>query len=677
MAVYVTGQKARCARCGIHFEVRRTDVPTRIDKLAVEGLPDVLPSPAPASSRVGPPAPVPAPAVVPAPMPVLAPAPEPEPEPVAPSEVLDATFRSPPKAGPIPKTELRAAPRIEVPGYELMELIGKGGMGEVWRAEQKSLGRQVAIKVLPPHLAADPEFVARFDKESTALAALGHPNIIQIIDRGVAGEHYYFVMEFVRGTSLRELIGRGPIAPPDALKILVQICRAIGYAHESHIVHRDLKPENILVDERGHVKVADFGLAGIRGAPGSGQLTATSVAMGTVNYMAPEQRRDARSVDGRADLYSVGVLLYELLTGELPIGRFKLPSEKRPDLDRRIDAIVARCLESEPEARFARASEIAEALEQMISSPSAPRLASTGGTVLRSVPKLAATVLGGGLKGVRTGLAIVGVLSVLGFLSKALPRWLDGAAPEGDAHGHPAPGMLPPNTDADLFVAAIVEEKVGPSSTFSMSFVPGQEKLNAHAGNWRLEGARLLSTQAGSVTTPGKPKLVPRTYVARRYFSAESFAAEVSVSVRPLEHDFPIERDAQRFSELSLRIKDFQLSVYAIPDVGMRMSWRYFTRSGVEVAGNSAQDQVDLIEDETPVPEGPFRLKLQTSRRGKSLLVEGFVNGQRFAHKSLEGLSGQVGKLALGCRNLHCAFEDLVARGQLVPRPEPQPERIE
>src|SRR5688572_33260601 len=127
-------------------------------------------------------------------------------------------------------------------------------MGEVWRALQTSLGRTVAVKLLPPKLAQDPEFVARFDKEATALAALSHPNIIQIIDRGVAGDHYYFVMEFVEGRSLRDIVNAGRPPPHDALRLVAQICRAIDYAHEKNIIHRDLKPENILVDARGHVK---------------------------------------------------------------------------------------------------------------------------------------------------------------------------------------------------------------------------------------------------------------------------------------------------------------------------------------------------------------------------------------------------------------------------------------
>ncbi|HYO60004.1 serine/threonine-protein kinase, partial [Archangium sp.] len=261
---------------------------------------------------------------------------------------------------------------VELPGYELVHVLGRGGMGEVWLARQKSLGRMVAVKVLPPRLAKDPEFVTRFDKEATALAALNHPNIVQIIDRGVAGEHYFFVMEYVEGRSLREVMRE--LSPPEALRVALQVARAIECAHDKDIIHRDLKPENILLDGRGHVKVADFGLAGIRRPDSRLRLTATAVAMGTLNYMAPEQRRDAKNVDGRADLFSFGVVLYEMLTGELPVGRFKLPSERVAGLDARVDAVVARLLENEPEARYASATEVCAELEAMVAHSSAPGL---------------------------------------------------------------------------------------------------------------------------------------------------------------------------------------------------------------------------------------------------------------------------------------------------------------
>ena len=200
-----------------------------------------------------------------------------------------------------------ASPALELPGYTLEHVLGRGGMGEVWLGRQMSLGRRVAVKVLPPRLAKDPEFVRRFDKEATALASLSHPNIVQIIDRGVAAEHYFFVMEYVEGRSLREVMRQ--LSPSEALRVALQMARALECAHDQGIIHRDLKPENVLLDGRGHVKVADFGLAGIRRVDSGPQLTATSVAMGTLNYMAPEQRRDAKSVDGRADLFSLGVVL--------------------------------------------------------------------------------------------------------------------------------------------------------------------------------------------------------------------------------------------------------------------------------------------------------------------------------------------------------------------------------
>ncbi|RKH90065.1 serine/threonine protein kinase, partial [Corallococcus praedator] len=301
--------------------------------------------------------------------------------------------RPPQKARPQVDTALRHIENAEtvltgakpqLPGLELLEVLGRGGMGEVWLARQQSLGRTVAVKVLPPRLAKDAEFVSRFDKEATALAALSHPHIVQIIDRGVAGEHYYFVMEYVEGQSLRHaLSGADPISPQQALKVLLQVTRAVEAAHEKNIIHRDLKPENILLDGRLNAKVADFGLAGIRQPDSQKQLTATSVAMGTLNYMAPEQRRDAKNVDGRADLFSLGVMMYEALTGELPVGRFKLPSQRVRGLDPRLDPVVERLLETDREARYATATEVCEALESLVSASSPPHQAVPGAELAR------------------------------------------------------------------------------------------------------------------------------------------------------------------------------------------------------------------------------------------------------------------------------------------------------
>ncbi|HEX8437932.1 serine/threonine-protein kinase [Archangium sp.] len=568
---------------------------------------------------------------------------------------------------------------LELPGYELVRVLGRGGMGEVWLARQISLGRSVAVKVLPPRLAKDPEFVTRFEKEATALAALSHPNIIQIIDRGVAGEHYYFVMEYVEGRSLREVMRE--LSPPEALRLALQVARAIECAHDKGIIHRDLKPENILLDGRGHVKVADFGLAGIRQPDSRLQLTATSVAMGTLNYMAPEQRRDAKNVDGRADLFSFGVVLYELLTGELPVGRFKLPSERVPGLDARLDAVVARLLENAPEARYARAAEVCQALEGLVTSVSQPGLSSG------RVTEPQALVREGGVRGrlksgwskVRTGLSVMGGVMVISFSLRMLlgPVGVQVSEDKKVVVGTwgprlvPADKRWPANTNGDLFATSAVEELSDGRVRLDMDFVAGGEELNAHAGTWSVSGGRLTAEQGGNDTTGGEGKLIPRAYLANRYFSTDDFSAEVLMGVRPLGRGYSEEPDAQHYGELAFRITGLQVSVFAIPGAGMRMSWRYTTEDEKEVVGNSAQDVESLVEDETPVPmEGPFRVKLQLKKKKTGLEVEAFLNGQRFARKYLEGLQGRAGKVAMGCRNLVCTFEDLTVRG--VPMKKPQ-----
>ncbi len=255
-----------------------------------------------------------------------------------------------------------------IPGYRLDHIVGKGGMGEVYQAVQLSLGRKVALKLLSPELAQDQAFVARFEKEGAALAALSHPNIVSIVDKGKTESTYYLVMEFVDGSSLREVMRSPLYTPGQALKMFEQVCRAIEYAHARGIIHRDLKPENILFDEQagGIAKVTDFGLAGFEEKDGKFNLTQTHVAMGTASYMAPEQMIDARKADARADIYSLGVILYELLVGEVPKGNFEVPSQRKPELDKRLDAIVARCLKQSPDDRYPSVGELMKELEPLV-----------------------------------------------------------------------------------------------------------------------------------------------------------------------------------------------------------------------------------------------------------------------------------------------------------------------
>jgi len=257
-----------------------------------------------------------------------------------------------------------------IPGYRLDALVGKGGMGEVYRATQLSLGRTVAVKILSSELAKDPAFVARFDKEAAALAALSHPHIVSIVDKGRNQDIYFLVMEYVDGPSLREQMRSPLLDPLAALRMCLEICRAMDYAHSRGVFHRDLKPENILFDEQagGIPKVSDFGLAGfLDGAPESKfNVTDTHMAMGTGAYMAPEQRIDARSADHRADIYSLGVILYEMLVSELPLGTFDPPSQKKPGVDKRVDSIVARCLKPVPAERYQKVAELIADLEPLV-----------------------------------------------------------------------------------------------------------------------------------------------------------------------------------------------------------------------------------------------------------------------------------------------------------------------
>lgn len=251
------------------------------------------------------------------------------------------------------------------PNLEIQALIGSGGMGAVYKARQPELDRLVAVKILPQVTENSEAYEQRFIREARALAKLNHPNIVTVFDFGKSQGLYYFVMEFVDGVTLRDVITGGQLTAKDALAIVSQLCDSLQFAHEEGVVHRDIKPENILLDPRGRVKVADFGLAKLTGSDAtSDNLTGTHQVMGTMRYMAPEQLSAAKTVDHRADIYSLGVVFYELLTGELPLGWFAPPS-KKVAVDVRLDQVVLRTLESEPSRRYQQASELKSAVSSL------------------------------------------------------------------------------------------------------------------------------------------------------------------------------------------------------------------------------------------------------------------------------------------------------------------------
>src|SRR5205823_4201986 len=242
--------------------------------------------------------------------------------------------------------------------------------------------RIVALKILPPGIGRDSAFADRFTREARALARLNHSNVVTLYEFGRVNGLFYFLMEFVDGVNLRQLLANGRLSPREALAIVPQICDALQYAHDQGIVHRDIKPENILLDRKGRVKVADFGLAKLiamgaessrsaQNIEASASLTEAGKVMGTPQYMAPEQKERPAEVDHRADIYSLGVVFYQMLTGELPGKRFEAPSSRLRgiQLDVRLDEVVLRALEKDPERRYQQASQLRTQVEGIAETP--------------------------------------------------------------------------------------------------------------------------------------------------------------------------------------------------------------------------------------------------------------------------------------------------------------------
>jgi predicted Ser/Thr protein kinase len=296
--------------------------------------------------------------------------------------------------------------RARFPELDVLEILGQGGMGVVYKARQRTLDRLVALKILPTDLSTDPLFAERFQREARALARLQHPHIVGVYEVGEREGLHFLLMEYVDGVNLRQLMNTNSVSPSEALAIVPQICDALHYAHSQGVVHRDIKPENVLLDRGGKVKVADFGLAKLAArGPGDMTLTGTGQVMGTLHYMAPEQYKTPNDVDHRADIFSLGVVFYEMLTGELPVGRFQKPTEGL-DIDKRLDEIVMRALERERELRFQSADDVKTEVGALGESGLRPdrghrarhakrRARRHGGSLMREMGRTTQAVMGG------------------------------------------------------------------------------------------------------------------------------------------------------------------------------------------------------------------------------------------------------------------------------------------
>ena len=308
--------------------------------------------------------------------------------------------------------EVQAAfPDLQVEGE-----IGRGGMAVVFKARQAHLDRPIALKILAPWLAGEPGFAERFSREARVLARLNHPNIVTIHDFGQSARFFYLLMEFVDGVNLRQAMRAGRFTPEQALGLVPKICDALQYAHGEGVLHRDIKPDNILLDTKGRVKIADFGIAKLAGETElPSMLTRSGMHLGTPAYMAPEQMENPGEVDHRADIYSLGVVLYEMLTGELPLGRFAAPSEKSA-VDERIDEIVFRTLEKERDRRYQSAEEVKTQVEGLGGNPPPGPVAATASESGGPAPLVKRTLIGA----LCTAVSLLGGLILIAGMSAHL-----------------------------------------------------------------------------------------------------------------------------------------------------------------------------------------------------------------------------------------------------------------
>ncbi|MDC3959166.1 serine/threonine-protein kinase [Polyangium jinanense] len=414
--------------------------------------------------------------------------------------------------------------------YVVHELIGHGGMGAVYRGEQVHLRKRVAIKVLRPDMARMIELSVRFEREAIAGAHVSHPNVVAATDFGKLDDGSQFlILEYVEGTPLKDLIEQGPMPLDRALAISRQITMALGAVHEKSIVHRDVKPQNILVDAKGTVKLLDFGLAKVRvellsdqgrNAKPSPALTGVGMVMGTFAYMAPEAARGMEGVDARSDLYALGVVMYEMLTGKRPFEESdpglhlkKIRSEDPPSMRQRapeitvptrIEAVVLRLLAREPDRRFASANEVLAALDEAAAAPekelekapemapeAAPTKAASAGP--KRLDKRALILVAGGL-------SALAVLLLVVVLLRGGSESQETSAPTASAAPAPSPTTAPESAPTDIDGADATEwaERLRRAAS-RKEWRPGAKAFLALA---KLDPARLTGSELrGDVAT--------------------------------------------------------------------------------------------------------------------------------------------------------------------------------
>ncbi|MCI0569858.1 MAG: serine/threonine protein kinase [Myxococcaceae bacterium] len=542
-------------------------------------------------------------------------------------------------------------PRLSsnVPGYRLEKLVGRGGMGEVHRAVQLSLGRTVAVKILATELAQEPSFVSRFRKEAAALAALSHPNVVAVVDQGDADGVPYLVMEFVDGPSLREVMRAPLFDTQSALRIFHEVARAIAYAHGRGIIHRDLKPENILFAEQagGIAKVSDFGLAGFL-EEGSGRfaLTQTHMSMGTVAYMAPEQRLDAKNVDGRADIYALGVVLYEMVTGEVPMGTFDPPSQRRAGLDPRLDGIIARCLKPIPEERFPSVSALLAEMEPLLPADTRSNLPPRSTRVQRA--RVAAVAVGRMVGRAAAALLVLAAVGVLG-LDMLRARNAKVPAPEAAVLGGPLGSPMALGAQGRM-------ESGGRWRQVSLGAGPDLVPLLASGRAVRQEGEALVfdapvdEARAGRVvvdTLEPESEWLEWVAVARAATPPEDWMATTRRVVfgprPPAQVGLLLMGDPGRFVAL----------VVSEHEGEARLEWALGERRGAQLIPVSMSAQQ------------PLRMEMEISTEGELRAFLGAERNRRPVGEPLQlgedwqRLFGRLPQAALGCLEGECRFDGL------------------